>query len=163
MLGVAIVVLCAAAAGTLHYNFNTQPYLPPMIGYFVWSFIQQFVLQNLFLSRLLNLLGRPSLAIFAGGLMLSMAHLPNLVLVAATLFWGVGACWLFLKYRNLYVVGLIHFLLGFSLAVCVPSSLHHNMRVGRGYAHYRDVSYSPMNLTGHALSLELQQSCKRAE
>jgi hypothetical protein len=139
---VTIVVLCAAGLGTLHFRYVAQPY-PPMAGYFVWSFVQQFVLQNLFLSRLLRLLGRPWMAICASGVLMSMAHLPNLLLAVATLIWGMGACWLFFNYRNLYVIGLIHFLFGFSMAVCVPSSLHHNMRVGRGYAHYRQVGWSP--------------------
>jgi hypothetical protein len=159
--GVTIVILCAAALGTLHYRYIVQPY--PPIGYFIWSFVQQFVLQNLFLSRLLRLLGRPSMAIWAAGLMLSMAHLPNLLLTVATLFWGVGACWLFFNYRNLYVVGLIHFLFGISLAVCVPSSLHHNMRVGRGYAHYRQVGDSPRNALGFGAFRHPRQLQKRAE
>jgi hypothetical protein len=134
----SIAVLCAGAMGTLHYHYVPRPY-PPMTGYFAWSFAQQFILQNLFLSRLLRLLARPWMAICAAGLMLSMAHLPNLLLVAATLVWGVGSCWLFFHYRNLYVIGLIHFLFGISLSVCVPSSIQHNMRVGRSYALYRPV------------------------
>lgn len=134
----AVAILCAATLGTLHYHYVPQRY-PPMTGYLAWSFAQQFILQNFFLSRLLRLLARPPLAICVAGLMMSMAHLPNLLLVAATLVWGVGSCWLFFRYRNLYVVGLIHFLFGISIAVCIPASLQHNMRVGRGYAQYRQV------------------------
>src|ERR1700692_2892881 len=100
----ALAILGAAALGTLHYHYVPQPY-PPMTGYLAWSFAQQFILQNFFLSRLLRLMARPSLAICVAGLMLSMAHLPNPLLVAATLLWGVGSCWLFFHYRNIYVVG----------------------------------------------------------
>jgi membrane protease YdiL (CAAX protease family) len=156
--GVVIVVLCASAFGTLHYNLIEQPLHLPMIGYFVWSFVQQLILQNLFLSRLLRLLGRPTLAMWVAGLMLSMAHLPNLLLVGATLFWGVGACWLFMHYRSLYAVGLIHFLFGLSLAVGLPSSLNHNMRVGRGYAHYREITGLTPNATSPGVSLPQPQA-----
>jgi hypothetical protein len=131
---VGLLVLCSVELGTWHFQYIPQRY-PPMTGYFVWSFVQQFILQNLFLARLLKLL-RPSVAIWTAGLMLALAHLPNPLLTIATLLWGAGACWLFFKYRNLYVVGMIHFLFGCSLAMCVPISVHHNMRVGRGYAHY---------------------------
>lgn len=144
LLGIAVVVAFAAVLGTLHYHHNPKSPFIPVIGYLVWSFVQQFILQNLFVARLLRLLGRPWMAVFAGGLLLALAHLPNVLLVVATLLWGIWACWLFLHYRNLYVVGLIHFLLGVSLAACVPNSVHHNMRVGWGYAH-QQVSYVSPN------------------
>jgi membrane protease YdiL (CAAX protease family) len=140
-----VLVLCAIELGTWHFHYIPQRY-PPMSGYFVWSFVQQFILQNLFLARLLKLFERPSTAIWTAGLLLSAAHLPNLLLTIATLLWGVGACWLFFKYRNLYVVGLIHFLFGFAMAMCVPTAVHHNMRVGRGYAHYHQVKESSQNV-----------------
>jgi hypothetical protein len=152
---VTIVFLCAARLGTLRYHQMLSPRLP-LSGYFVWSFIQQFVLQNLFFSRLLSLL-RPSTAIFAGGLMLSLAHLPNPPLVIATLFWGLAACWLFFHYRNLYVIGIMHFLFGISLAMCVPTSLLPNMRVGHGYIHCHDASRAAPAQLGSARSAAPQQ------
>ena len=129
----AVAVVCAWGLGTLHYHPVAKPY-PPFMGYLVFSLTQQFVLQNLFFSRLLRLVGRPSLAIGLAGVMMSMAHLPNTLLVAVTLLWGVAACWLFFQYRNLYVVASIHFVLGIMLAICVPVSIQHNMRVGPGYS-----------------------------
>lgn len=157
---VAIVFLCAAELGTLRYQQVLSPRLP-LSGYFVWSFIQQFVLQNLFLARLLRL-ARPPMAIFIAGIMLSVAHLPNPPLVIATLFWGVAACWLFFHYRNLYVVGVMHFLFGISLAMCAPTSLLPNMRVGHGYTHCHDVSPSISERLGAAPSMS-PQSPRKAE
>jgi Type II CAAX prenyl endopeptidase Rce1-like len=134
-----IAVFIAAALGTLHYHYVRKPY-PPMSGYLLWALVQEFILQNFILARLLRLLGRPWLAIGGAGLLLSMAHLPNLLLMATTLFWGIAACWLFFRYRNLYVVGFIHFLLGIALAICVPASIQHNMRVGHGYVTFHSHS-----------------------
>lgn len=161
--GVAISIICAAALGTLHYHRIIQSSRMPLVGYLGWSLIQQLILQNLFLSRLLRLLHRSSLAVVAAAVMMSAAHLPNPILAVATLFWGIGACWLFLRYRNLYVVAFIHFLFGLCLAVCVPSSLNHNMRVGRGYAHYLQVHGATPDSGQPILDPSPQQARKRLE
>jgi len=58
---------------------------------------------------------------------------PNPLLVVATVVWGIVACALFLRYRNLYVLGLAHAILGMCIAVAVPNTVHHHMHVGLGY------------------------------
>ena len=47
-----------------------------------------------------------------------------------------ASCWLFRRYRNLYMLGLAQGLLGLCFAICVPDAMHHHMRVGLGYFHY---------------------------
>ncbi len=66
----------------------------------------------------------------------SLAHLPNPVLTPVTLVWGIAACILFLRYRNIYTLGLAHGILGLCVAVIVPDSIQHHMRVGIGYYRY---------------------------
>jgi hypothetical protein len=146
---VAIEFASAAALGTLDAHYFAPPH-PPMMGYFIFCFVQQFILQDLFLVRLLRLLERPWWAIATAGVMMSFAHLPNLLLTVTTLVWGTAACWLFLRYRNLWTVGLIHFLLGISMAICVPGSVHHHMRVGRSYMLYHPVASLPAATGTHA-------------
>lgn len=163
LLGIAIVAVCAAALGTLHFHHNAHSPFIPVVGYFVWSFVQQFILQDLFFLRLLRLLKSPMLAVCSGGLLLSLAHLPNLLLVVATLFWGIWACWLFLHYRSLIAIGLIHFLLGVSLAACVPNSLQHNMRVGWGYVHQPEISYAAPTPADSGRSAPTRYAQKRTE
>jgi membrane protease YdiL (CAAX protease family) len=70
------------------------------------------------------------------GTLFAAAHLPNLVLTAATLVWGIVSCALFLRYRNLWALGLAQGLLGLCFAICVPDALHHHLRVGLGYLRY---------------------------
>jgi hypothetical protein len=53
-----------------------------------------------------------------------------------TFVWGVIACVLFLRYRNIYALGVAHGIMGLCIAVTVPNSLHHHMRVGLGYLRY---------------------------
>ena len=102
----------------------------------IWAFMQQFVLLDFFLLRLLRVLPSRGAAIFAAAALFSIAHLPNPLLTIATLAWGLAACAIFLKYRNLYVLGIAHGILGLCIAVSVPNTIHHHMRVGLGYLRY---------------------------
>ena len=88
------------------------------------------------MDRLLRLGVDSSLAVIVAGVLFSAAHMPNLVLAAATLVWGIVCCALFRRYHNIWVLGLAQGLLGLSFAVCVPDSLHHHLRVGLGYLRY---------------------------
>jgi membrane protease YdiL (CAAX protease family) len=93
-------------------------------------------LQDYFLLRLLRILPNESAAAITVAVLFSAAHLPNLVLVVATLVWGIVACALFLGYRNLYALGLVHGILGLCVAISVPNAVTHHMTVGLGYLHY---------------------------
>ena len=79
--------------------------------------------------------GKVAPVVAAAGLF-SLAHLPNPVLAPVTLVWGIAACVLFLRYRNIYALGLAHGILGLCVAVIVPDSIQHHMRVGIGYYRY---------------------------
>ena len=136
LLSIAVIEI-AIRLHTIHYFFGHTIFGPHAWGYLIWATLQQFILQVFFLSRLLRLVQNRTTAILVAAFMFSLAHIPNPLLVLATLLWGIAACALFLRYRNLYTVGIIHFLLGVTLAVAVPSDIHHNMRVGLGYYFYR--------------------------
>ncbi len=53
-----------------------------------------------------------------------------------TLIWGLIACFVFLRYRNLYTLAITHAILGICLAISVPGPVIRNMRVGLGYLTY---------------------------
>jgi membrane protease YdiL (CAAX protease family) len=105
-------------------------------GYCIWSFFQQFLMQDFVLLRLLRLLPVKT-AVAATAVLFALAHLPNPILTPLTLVWGLAACTLFLRYRNLYTLAVVHAILGVTLAITVPAAVIHNMRVGRGYLTYR--------------------------
>lgn len=133
-LAVSILgIFLAKGAGTFHALY--QAGFAHCGGYVVWTMYQQFLMQDYFMPRLTRLLGSDAATAVAAALF-AVAHLPNLALVGATLVWGVVSCWLFRRYRNLYVLGLTQGLLGLCFAVCVPDSLLHHMRVGLGYWQY---------------------------
>jgi len=126
-------VLLARKIGTFHPLYNAD--LAHVYGYVLWTMYQQFLLQDYFMPRLTRLLSSDA-AIIAAAVLFAIAHLPNLSLVVATLVWGAVSCWLFRRYRNLYMLGLAQGLLGLCFAICVPDAMHHHMRVGLGYFHY---------------------------
>jgi hypothetical protein len=141
LLGTGVVMFLAYRTHTLHRLHGPKPLLEHAWGYLVWAVMQQFILQSYFLLRLLRLLPGKALPIAAAAIMFAVAHLPNPVLTPITLIWGVVSCMLFLRYRNIYTLGLAHGIMGLCLAVTVPNSLHHHMRVGLGYSRYRTHVY----------------------
>jgi hypothetical protein len=132
----AIAVYVAHADGALHPLRRPAPLFAHVWGYLVWALMQQFLLQIYFQLRLQRLLPGQILPAVAATGLFALAHLPNPVLTPLTLLWGCVACLLFLRYRNIYALGLAHGLLGLCVAVTVPDSLLHHMRVGIGYLRY---------------------------
>ncbi len=132
--GVAI----SARMGTLHLPSSFERHPWRAWAYVVWSFVQQFILQDYFLLRLRRLLPNIFVAVATAAVLFSLAHLPNPLLTVATLIWGIAACTLFLRYRDLYSLGLAHAIFGLTIAFAVPNAVHHQMRVGLGYLTYRN-------------------------
>lgn len=131
----AISILGAAKLGTLHPLYHAD--FPHVAGYVLWTIYQQVLLQDYFMPRLLHLVPNEVDAVFLAGVLFAAAHLPNLVLTAATLIWGIASCAAFRRYRNVWILGLSQGLLGLCFAICVPDALHHHLRVGLGYLRYR--------------------------
>ena len=130
----ALSLFVAAKLGSLHPLYKAD--FAHISGYVLWTIYQQFLLQDYFMDRLLRLLSNESAALTLAGVLFAAAHLPNLVLTAATLVWGIASCALFRRYRNVWALGLAQGLLGLCFAVCVPDALHHHLRVGLGYLRY---------------------------
>ncbi len=131
----ALSIFAAAKAGTLHPLCKLD--VAHIFGYVLWTIYQQFLLQDYFMDRILRMVSNEATAVTLAGTLFAAAHLPNLVLTAATLVWGIVSCALFRRYQNLWALGLAQGLLGLCFAVCVPDALHHHLRVGLGYIRYR--------------------------
>jgi Type II CAAX prenyl endopeptidase Rce1-like len=133
-----LAVYLADREHTLHRLHGPLTFFSHVWGYLIWAVMQQFLLQIYFLLRLQRLLpGKVTPVVAAAGLF-ALAHLPNPVLTPVTLVWGIAACILFLRYRNIYALGIAHGILGLCVAVIVPESLQHHMRVGIGYYRYHE-------------------------
>ena len=136
LLFAAGAVAAAIHLHTLRNPISARSWVMTFGGYTVWSFMQQFLLQGYFLYRLLRLLPRPEWAVLVAAGIFSAAHLPNPVLTPITLIWGLTACIVFLRYRNVYPLAAAHAILGITVAITIPGPVMHNMRVGLGYLTY---------------------------
>lgn len=144
-LGVAAVAFAVSARlHTLRLPAGPVQFVGPYVGYAIWSFGQQFLLQAVFLSRLLRLTRKPILAAITAAVIFSAAHLPNPILAPVTLLLGLAACLIFLRYRNLYSLALAHAIIGVTIATTVPGPVSHNMRVGLSYLVYRHPRPAPL-------------------
>src|SRR5258708_259633 len=117
VVGVALLlsastVFIASRTHTLHRLHGPTPIFLHGWGYIVWSIMQQFLLQSYFLSRLFRLLPGKAAPILAATSLFALAHLPNPILTPITLVWGAISCILFLRYRNVYTLGLAHGIMG---------------------------------------------------
>lgn len=132
----AVAVVLAVRLRTLHVPATPLLFIKIYAGYILWTFVQQLLMQCFFLPRLLRLLPNPKLAALVAAIIFAAAHLPNPILTPLTLLFGLAACLLFLRYRNLYTLAITHAILGVTLTVTVPAAVHHNMHVGLGYLTY---------------------------
>ncbi len=104
-------------------------------SYVLWAFEQEFILQSFLFLNLEQLLGMRR-AIAGTTLLFAAAHFPNPVLMVCTFFGGLLFTSVFARYRNLWTVGIVHALLGLTIAFTAPDNINHHMRVGRGYWRY---------------------------
>jgi membrane protease YdiL (CAAX protease family) len=139
LLLAGVALLLSAHLHTLHrgdVNHGVVAFLKRYWGYALWAFAQQILLQDFFLRRMLRLVSHAGPAVLVAAGIFSLAHLPNPILTVVTFFGGLAACAIFLRYRNLYPLGLAHAVLGITIAIAVPGPMIRNMRVGLGYLTY---------------------------
>lgn len=138
----AVAITIAARMHTLLAFGGPFKFFATYCAYALWSGVQQLLLQGVFLPRFLRLIPKPAAAALVASALFALAHLPNPVLVPITLIWGLAACLLFLRYRNLYPLMIAHAILGITVAITIPGPVDHNMRVGLGYLRYDPHKYA---------------------
>ncbi len=150
VVGVALLLAAAGAAlasslHTLHHPAGVLDWFKAFGGYAVWATLQQFLLQGYFLLRLQRLMPSATFAAITAALVFAVAHLPNPILAPVTLLWGLAACFVFLKFRNIWPLAIAHAIFGICIAVTIPGPVVHNMRVGLGYLTYRAPRHLHLN------------------
>jgi len=127
------ILLAAWQAGTLRVLYGRGPVYLHGMGYAIWALEQQFILNSFFYRRFENLMGENVQALLATAVLFSLVHMPNPVLVPATLVAGLFFVAAFRKFRNIYPLAVAHAVLGLTLAVSIPDHWIHHMRVGLGF------------------------------
>lgn len=84
-----------------------------LLLYPIWGLVQQFLVQGLLVTNLAKgpFKGHQGALIIVGGVLFSLVHVGNVWLMAATAGVGAAFVWLYLRYRNLWPLGLFHGLL----------------------------------------------------
>jgi membrane protease YdiL (CAAX protease family) len=130
------VMELSAKAGTLHPLFGKPNAVLHGASYLVWAVVQQWIQQSFFFARIEQVIHRGILASFTTAALFGLAHLPNPVLAPITFVGGWFLSELYRRYRSVVPLGIAHGLVGLAIALSVPDSLNHHMRVGLGYLHY---------------------------
>ncbi len=103
-----------------------------LLAYCPWGVFQQYLVNGYIANRMAGVAAPRyvpliSAALFAG------AHLPNWFLMLVTFAAGYFSTRIFLRYRNLYFLGLAHAVIGTMLFVVIPDSISHHLTVGPAF------------------------------
>lgn len=138
LLAVAALLLAVGvAAGTVRA-------LPPpraigfVLYYCTWGLVQQYALNGYFMNRIAAAAPEPdspAVPLVAAALF-SAAHAPNIFLMTVTLVAGYACARVYLAYRNLYVLGIAHGLVGSVLYYVTPLAISHRFYVGPHALHW---------------------------
>jgi membrane protease YdiL (CAAX protease family) len=103
-----------------------------LAAYLPWGLGQEYALNGYFLNRFDGALSKRS-ASFLAAVLFCAAHAPNPFLMAVTLPLGWCATRLYRRTRNLYLLGMVHAMVGLLLFLVVPDSISRHLRVGPGW------------------------------
>jgi hypothetical protein len=127
----ALALLTVGALCNTIRQVNPASALLSLGLYCFWGLFQQYLLNGYFLNRFTKT--APAASPLIAALSFSAIHAPNWFLMIVTLFGGFVSAKVYLRFRNLYVLGLGHGIIGFLLYLCVPDTISHHLYVGPRY------------------------------
>jgi membrane protease YdiL (CAAX protease family) len=129
------ITLLLLSAGVLFRTFRQISFsdaLLALAAYLPWGLVQQYALNGYLLNRFHAMFSSSTSSLLAA-LLFSVAHTPNLFLMAVTFLLGWCATLVYLRTRNLYLLGFAHAIIGLLLFLVVPDAVSHHLRVGPGW------------------------------
>ncbi len=106
-------------------RLGTRIALMPLFG-----LAQQYGLLGFYFRRFQEALPGQWTPILASSIVFTLLHAPNLPVMFMTLALSLGACWLYRKTPNLWVMGLAHGLLSLAVAMFLADLLVSGLKVG---------------------------------
>jgi hypothetical protein len=103
-----------------------------LLAYCPWGIFQQYLLNGYIANRLLAVASARYVPLMAAALFAG-AHLPNWFLMLVTFATGYCSTKIFMRYGNIYFLGLAHAVIGTVLFVVIPDSISHHLTVGPGF------------------------------
>jgi len=100
--------------------------------YLPWGLFQQYLLNGFLANRLAEFVGSPRsrLIPLSAAALFSLVHLPNWFLMAVTFTGGYLSVRIYQRYRSLYVLGIAHALIAFTLFLAIPDSVSAHFLIG---------------------------------
>lgn len=132
---IALVMLSAGALMRTLRPIGFSGDLLALAVYLPWGLVQQYALNGYFLNRFAAVLSKRAASVLVAVLFCAV-HAPNPFLMAVTLPLGWCATLIYLRTRNLYVLGIAHAVIGLLLFLTVPDSVSHHLRIGPGWFTY---------------------------
>lgn len=103
------------------------------LSYCLWGLFQQYLLNAYFVNRLLPVSANATQAAALGAACFACAHIPNWFLMIVTFAGGYCCARIWIRYRNLYFLGIAHGAIGSMLYLAVPDAISHHLSVGPGW------------------------------
>jgi hypothetical protein len=131
-----VVVSVALAAGAWMGTLRFPPFaysLHQLADLIPLGIAQQYVLLAFCYRGIASIVHTPGRAALLAALLFSALHVPNVFLMMVTFFAGLIAAAIYRRAPNLWVNGITHGLISFTLGYTVPLTVTHNLRVGPGY------------------------------
>jgi len=131
----ALLVLSLIACGVLLQTMRAISFergLLCLAFYCPWGLFQQYVLNGYLANRLLAVSPARHVPLIAA-VLFAGTHSPNWFLMLVTFAAGYASTKMYMKYRNMYFLGLAHGVIGTVLFVVIPDSISHHLTVGPGF------------------------------
>jgi membrane protease YdiL (CAAX protease family) len=96
----------------------------------LFGIAQQYGLVGFYYRRFQEVLSGVWIPILASTLVFASLHAPNVPVMVMTFALGIGACWLYRRAPNLWVLGLAHGLLSLTVAMLLAKLLVSGLKVG---------------------------------
>jgi membrane protease YdiL (CAAX protease family) len=107
--------------------------LTSLVNLLLFGTAQQYVLLGFYYRGFASVLPAPASALFLTAIVFSAFHIPNYFLMTVTFFAAIIATLVYRRAPNLWVNGIAHGLISFTLYYALPIGLTHGLRVGPGY------------------------------
>lgn len=90
------------------FDHSFTHYLKSFFEHALSGISQQFFLQSIVLIRIVQIFRHKSTSLLSAAMLFSLAHSPNIKLMIFTYLFGFTCCILFLRNRNILVLGIMH-------------------------------------------------------
>ena len=141
--GVVVVLVVGAFGNPAFFRSPSLGVTLRFILYLIPALLQQTLLNGYFVNRVHSLTKSRISTTVIIGILFSVVHLPNPVLVTLTLYGGMISAYFFVGRKNVYPLAVAHAALAAVAYCALPQAWHHGFRIGMQFSLYAPVPGDP--------------------